>query len=369
MLEPARTLAPGEPVRAAADLDRRRRILAAWLAGAFLLIAAMVGLGGATRLTGSGLSMVEWRPLIGVLPPGSDAEWERVFDLYRRSPQFQITNPWMDLEAFRSIFWLEYLHRACGRFIGLFVALPWAFFLARGWMSRPLAVRTGSLLVLGAAQGGLGWFMVRSGLVDVPEVSHMRLAAHLMLAFFVATWVAWTFLDLVGPRARQRPPAVFSRLAWGMVGLVAVQCIYGAFMAGTRAGWLFSTFPDLNGSLSPVPFLSRSSVLEDLLETPAVIHWVHRALAWATLGYAGLIAYAAVRYRVDPILRGTVRLVVSLVGAQFGLGLATVVLSVPLPIAVAHQLGALATLTAAVVLAWQAVPRPPARLKPRRTAP
>ncbi len=312
--------------------ERPTRPVLIWLAVLLAMVAAMVMLGGVTRLTGSGLSMVEWRPLMGALPPMGDAEWQAVFEKYQRFPQYQQVNQWMALEDFKRIFFWEYLHRLVGRLVGVVFFLPWIFFVVRGrlrgrWMWRTLVAG-----VLGGLQGLLGWFMVRSGLVDLPAVSHLRLAAHLSLAFVVACWIAWLLYEAL-PADEAPPRPALARAAWALVAVVALQTVYGAFMAGTRAGFLFATFPDMHGEMVPT--------LGHLTNDPTTIHFIHRALGWVAL-LAGCAWWWRGRAVATSIRqRRAVHLVLVAVGFQFLLGVATVVMRVPTTIATAHQLGAL----------------------------
>ncbi len=336
-----------------------------WLGIVLAMIVAMVVVGGTTRLTGSGLSMVEWRPLMGTLPPLDEHAWLQTFQRYQESPQYQQANHWMDLPAFKKIFFWEYLHRLLGRSVGLVTLLPWVWFLLRKRMTPSTAHRSFWALVFGGAQGLLGWFMVQSGLVDVPEVSHLRLAAHLGLAFFVGQWVLWLLLDLRASRYTKSPAPVLRRhaiAAWAFLVLLSVQITYGAFMAGTRAGWLFSSFPDMNGHFLPGHFFAGTSLLHDLFQNPSAIHWIHRNLAYGVLGAGIMLARAVARRTDDPrndLRRGSKLLLFTLL-IQFVLGAATVVFGIPTWLAVAHQVGAFALLSATLFVAHTLSRRPTA---------
>ncbi|MCK6573053.1 COX15/CtaA family protein [Myxococcota bacterium] len=319
------------------------RAVAHWLLALYALVGLMVAVGGITRLTGSGLSITEWKPVVGALPPLNEADWQRAFDLYQASPQFQQINHWMSLSDFKGIYFWEWFHRLLGRFIGVAFFVPWLVFLVRGHLRGAWARRTAVAFVLGGLQGALGWFMVASGLVDVPQVSHYRLAAHLSLAFFVGMYLLWLWLDLRGSatppgperaEAASAPPGMGAFVAF--LALLAVQIVYGAFMAGSRAGYLFQTFPDMNGLYVVTGDAAR------FLNDPVGIHFVHRALGWA-VGFAGL----ALAFRLRAWASG--RWLGALVVVQFALGVATVMTAVDLTLAVAHQLGAWALLSAAVV--------------------
>ncbi|MCA9546692.1 MAG: COX15/CtaA family protein [Myxococcales bacterium] len=305
-----------------------------WLWFVFALITAMVAIGGITRLTGSGLSMVEWRPLMGTLPPLSEAEWLRVFDQYKLSPQYAKVNHWMTLADFQRIFFWEYLHRLLGRLIGLVTFFPWLYFVLRKRLSGRTARRAFLAIVFGGLQGLLGWFMVKSGLVDRPEVSHYRLAAHLSLAFFVGAYVLWVIADLDPRPSRAR---VGRRWTWTVGVLLALQIVYGAFMAGTRAGYLFSTFPDMNGVLVPDTWLRLSPAWHNLVENHVAIHFIHRCLAYLVAGAVLALATVGLRRAQAPGDRRAAALLGGLVAVQFGLGVWTVMGGVPIAVATAHQ--------------------------------
>lgn len=326
-------------------------------------IFTMVVIGGITRLTGSGLSMVEWRPLMGALPPMSETEWLDVFAKYQESPQYQTVNQWMTLSDFKSIFFWEYLHRLFGRLIGAFFFFPFAWFMVRGRLKGRLAGRTLIAFLLGGAQGLLGWYMVKSGLVDVAEVSHFRLAAHLCLAFFVGVylvWIAWDLRPQLALKAAARPSP---RWSWGFLVLLAIQIVWGAFMAGKRAGHLSATFPDMNGQFIPDgAFATDASWFSDLMNNPWSIHFFHRTLAWLVLAAGiGLAVHLFKRARANGaqrdstgacIVRQAGQWMAAGIALQFILGVITVVLHVPVWAGVMHQVGAYVLLTIAVRVLW-----------------
>lgn len=349
-----------QDLKARADSQRGVR---QWLYFMWGTVFVMVVIGGITRLTGSGLSMVEWRPLMGILPPMTDAEWLDVFQKYQQSPQYQQVNSWMTLADFKSIFFWEYLHRVFGRLIGLFFFVPFVYFLVKKRLKGRLAGRVGIAFVLGGLQGLLGWYMVKSGLVDVPEVSHYRLAAHLSLAFFVGMYLIWAAWDLVPqePVPAERRP--LPRWVWAFMGLMVVQIVWGAFMAGTRAGHLSPTFPDMNGDFIPPGMLATdASWMVDLMANPWSIHWMHRTLAWLVL--AGGIALTVHMWRrstdaADDRVRRAAKLLAAAVALQFLLGVITVMMHVPVWAGVMHQGGAYLLLTVAAYAAWLSRERKP----------
>lgn len=346
------------------------RAVVVWLWTVYGFIAAMVLIGGITRLTESGLSMVDWHPLMGALPPLSEADWQAVFARYQQSPQYQQVNHWMTVGDFKAIFFWEYFHRLWGRLIGVVFFVPWLYFTLRGRLRGRWAGRALIAFVLGGLQGLLGWFMVQSGLVDVPAVSHYRLAAHLSLAFFVGAYVAWLALDMrpgPAPAEPDRARGVY-RAGWAFIALLAVQIVYGAFMAGTRAGYMYRTWPDMNGAFVPAGLGVMEPVWLDAIANPDTINFVHRTLAWLVAAFALWLAYAGFRRAADARGRRAAVAVGALVVAQFVLGVLTVMHAVPVALGAAHQLGAYLLLTAALVLVHALRPRAGA-LTPALSAP
>jgi cytochrome c oxidase assembly protein subunit 15 len=330
------------------------RAVRVWLLTLWALVLLMVMIGGITRLTGSGLSMVEWRPITGLLPPIGEVAWQNAFAAYQRSPQFQQQNHWMTLGDFQQIYFWEYVHRLFGRLLGFAVVLPWIYFAWRRLMSASVARRTASVLLLGGLQGAVGWYMVKSGLANEPRVSHYRLALHLLLGVGVGQWILWLALDLLAPRTQQHALTGWLRRAvLGLIPLLLLQLVYGAFMAGTRAGYLAATFPDINGRYAPQSFFTSGSLTRDLLDNPASIHYLHRALAFAILAYVTVLVLALRRSRLE--LRATAYLLWAATLGQIALGALTVVLRMPLAVAVAHQGAAYVLCSAAVLLVHAAL--------------
>ncbi len=328
------------------------RAVRTWLLGVYAMIFAMVLVGGITRLTGSGLSMVEWRPLMGAVPPLSDAAWHEVFAKYQRSPQYKLVNTWMTLADFKQIFFWEYLHRLLGRLIGLVFALPFVVFVVRRQIRGRLAWRTGLAFILGGLQGLLGWYMVQSGLVDRPEVSHLRLAAHLLLALLVASWIQWIWLDtrpvpehLEGARGRGLRAG-----AWLLLPLVTLQLVYGAFMAGTRAGFLCATFPKMFGSWVPWGFWNLDPAWHNFFDNPMAIHFIHRLLGLVVAAAVITYWFLARRRARTTAERRTAGWLLTAVLVQLLLGILTVITHVPTALATAHQAGGVLLLAALVAV-------------------
>lgn len=328
------------------------RSVGTWL----LIVAAMVGamtiIGGVTRLTESGLSMVEWRPLIGTLPPFSDGEWARVFALYQATPEYQKINAGMSLDEFKAIFWWEYFHRFWGRLIGLAFTVPLAFFWLKGWAPKPLRGRLLLLLALGGSQGVIGWWMVKSGLVDRPDVSHYRLAVHLGMAFLITGLLVWTALDLMATPAPKPAPAGLRRFGWGALAALSLTIILGAFVAGTNAGMIYNTFPLMDGAFFPPDYTDLSPWWRNGLESIGAIQFHHR---WAAVLTAILIGVVWLRARDLAPYHGQRRaaaILALLAMVQVALGIVTLLSVVWIPLAALHQAMALLVFTAAVWTVW-----------------
>ncbi|MEQ9139025.1 MAG: COX15/CtaA family protein [Thalassobaculum sp.] len=323
---------------------RARPQVAAWLLATAAMVAAMVVIGGITRLTESGLSMVEWRPLMGWIPPLTEAEWERVFALYRQTPEYRLHNAWMTLSDFETIFFWEYLHRVWGRLIGVVFALPFLAFLAAGRLERALAPRLAALFVLGAIQGGIGWWMVTSGLADEPEVSPYRLATHLSMAFLIRGVLLWSAHDLLSPRPAGATPALRAG-ATAVLALVSLTVLAGAFVAGTDAGYAYNTFPLMDGSFVPEGYWEQG--LAGMAEWVPAVQFNHRWLAVGTaLATLGFCHWAG--RRAPDAARLPLRLLAVAVAAQVALGIAALLLVVPVWLGALHQAGAVALFSTAV---------------------
>ncbi len=321
------------------------RKIAQWLYACCAMIAMMVLLGGLTRLTHSGLSMVEWKPLTGWLPPLSHEEWQLTFEKYQQYPQFQKLNQGMDLQGFQSIFWLEYLHRVWGRLIGFFFLLPFLYFLVRGYIRAGLIPRLLLIFLLGGLQGGLGWYMVKSGLVDRPDVSQYRLAAHLGAAFLIYAYILWTALSLhlsaqtpLGRRLADRTPEVLALL---LLCLVFTAVMSGALVAGLDAGLAFNTFPMMGGRWIPDGLDLLQPGWRNLFENLITVQFNHRVIA--TTVFISVLAFwfYAIRKQMPARARIALHCMLAAILLQVALGISTLLLAVPVPLASAHQMGAL----------------------------
>ena len=317
------------------------------------MVFAMVVLGGATRLTESGLSMVEWQPFT-LAPPLTDDAWLREFSGYQQSPQFQKENSWMTVEDFKGIYWLEYLHRLWGRIIGVAFAVPFMWFLAKRAVDGRLGWKLAGLFILGAAQGALGWYMVASGLVDRPDVSQYRLAAHLFAALVLYAALIWTALDhfrTVRPLPAPQPAdAAFARAALGVAVAVLVVMVSGAFVAGLDAGLIYNTFPLMDGHLVPPGLYTMSPWAANIFENIMTVQFNHRVLAMVLVALVAGLWLRSRRCPAPPARRlADALFAMSLL--QAALGISTLLLIVPLPLALAHQGGALILFTLALCLA------------------
>jgi cytochrome c oxidase assembly protein subunit 15 len=335
-----------------------RRHVGLWLAICAATILGMILLGGVTRLTNSGLSMVEWRPLLGIIPPLNHEQWLAVFAKYKSSPEYQIVNAGMSLDEFKYIFMYEYLHRVLGRIIGILFFVPYLYFLIKGRIPVGYRGKLALLFILGGCQGLLGWFMVKSGLVDDPRVSHYRLTAHLGLAVLIFGFMLWLTCSLL-----DRPPATdhaagqsaisrtVARVAALFAGLLYLMILSGGLVAGSRAGYAWSTWPLMGDSFIPPGLYATTPLWLAAFEDITTIQFNHRMFAYllALLG-AGLVA-AVWRHSQDLLARRAALLLGALLTAQIVLGIYTIVHHVPIASAAAHQVVGVALFGTAIYLA------------------
>jgi len=330
--------------------DRRsRRAIATWLLLCCGLVYCMVVLGGVTRLTGSGLSMVEWRPVTGVLPPMNDLEWQAEFELYQLSPEYQKVNSHMSVEDFKGIFWLEYLHRLLGRTIGLVFLGGFLIFLFTGNIRKQDTGRYLLMFILGGLQGVLGWYMVKSGLVNNPHVSQYRLTAHLVAAFAIYAYMFWVALGLLFPTGRGEPHRLYGRTL-ALTGLVTLTVISGGFVAGLKAGFAFNTFPLMNGKWVPDQLFALQPAWRNLFENMVTVQFNHRVLAITVLASVALYWISAMRARLPRRLGLAVHVLLAVTVLQVTLGILTLLLHVPMHLAATHQAVAMLLFTVALYL-------------------
>jgi cytochrome c oxidase assembly protein subunit 15 len=331
----------------------RDRAIGRWLLICAGMTFVMVILGGITRLSGSGLSIMEWNPLMGVLPPMNGAEWDRLFGLYRGIAQYKHINPDMTLGAFKGIFWWEWSHRLWGRLLGVVFFLPFLWFLFKGYFRRPYGDRVGALrlaaiFILGALQGAVGWYMVASGFEDRDSVSQYRLVFHLLMALLIYALILWSAFDLLAPdefhdeRVKARR---LKRHAWLLLAAITLELALGGLVAGLHGGLIYNDFPRMNGDWIAPDVFSMSPWWLSITENPGTAQFLHRLGA---LLVTLLIALLALRPASTMLLPGRTVLLVLAVIVQVALGASTLILVVPLPLAAAHQAGAVLLLTAAL---------------------
>ena len=313
-------------------MNADNRNLVVWLSCVCVVIYLMIVVGGVTRLTQSGLSMVDWKPIMGVIPPITLTEWEQAFEAYKQYPEFQKINQDMNLEQFKGIFYWEFGHRLLGRIIGLVYFIPFMIFLALGRIEKRWKPQLWIAFVLGGLQGLMGWYMVKSGLVDIPHVSHFRLAAHLLLAILILAVLFWLILDLLGVKhiqvsGRVQKASVFILL------LLALQLLLGAFTAGLDAGHGFNTYPLMHGQWLADAAVMIEPLWRNFIENGVMIQFMHRWLgAFLLIGVIGLAIATARNGMLFPAM-----VLVGITAIQFGLGVATLMLRVPVVLGSLHQ--------------------------------
>lgn len=336
-----------------------RRDVAVWLFACCAMVFSMVLIGGITRLTESGLSMVEWRPLFGALPPFGAAEWDRIFALYRQTPQYQELGAGMTLAEFKTIYWWEYVHRLSGRLTGVVFLAPFVWFLARRRIDRRLALGLTALFALGGLQGLLGWYMVQSGLIDQPRVSPYRLTAHLALALGIYAALLRLALGAARPRAEAVHDGRLSgvrRLAWIALAVVTATILSGGFMAGTRAGWTYNTFPLMDGALVPAGYFALTPWYANPFENIAAVQFDHRLLAIASLALVLALWWRSRWLVLGRHGRWAALGLAAWVPVQVALGVATLLLVVPVPLAALHQGGAVLLFSLLIWLLYELRP-------------
>ncbi|HEV2333935.1 MAG TPA: COX15/CtaA family protein [Stellaceae bacterium] len=350
---------------AATAADESLRPIALWLIVCCAMIFLMVVIGGVTRLTRSGLSITEWEPITGILPPLSPAAWAAEFAKYQHIPQYRVINLGMSLDDFKTIYLWEYVHRLWGRLIGVAYGLPFLYFALRRRLPRPLIAPLAGILALGFLQGALGWYMVTSGLATRVEVSQYRLVAHLALALLIyaaTLWIALGLLESPSPAPREREgsapkaregegaPGRWRRAAEALIALIGLTMLAGGFTAGLHAGLVDNTFPLMDGSFVPAGYAQLHPFIRNWFETIPAVQFDHRLLAETTVAAVLLFWLAGRRAALPRPPRLALHALLAAAILQFSLGVATLLLVVPIPLAAAHQAGGLLLLTAAIVL-------------------
>ena len=324
------------------------RQVARWLMLCAIVVFGMILLGGVTRLTHSGLSMVDWRPLVGVIPPIGEQEWLATFDKYKQFPEYQKINKGMSLDGFKVIFMYEYLHRVLGRLIGVIFILPFLFFYFTKRIKSGLTPKLIIMLIGGGCQGLLGWYMVKSGLVDKPDVSQYRLSAHLGAAVLIHSFILWTAFDLVSRRTEQ--PAQLKTFAYSLSGLIFLMILTGGLVAGTKAGYAYPTWPLMGDSFIPAGLYSMTPTWLSAFEDITTIQFNHRIFAYIIIALVLSFAVKAFRAGIQGPIRTAVFCLIGLLILQVSLGISTLIFYVPIPVAAAHQVGAVALLSASLFI-------------------
>ncbi|GAA4897171.1 COX15/CtaA family protein [Flaviramulus aquimarinus] len=312
-----------------------------WLLTGCILIFIMVVVGGITRLTHSGLSISNYKLISGTIPPLNDIEWETAFDLYKQYPEYQKLNNQFTLQDFKDIYFWEWLHRVIGRFIGLVFLLPFIYFLVTKQLTKSTTKKAVILLSLGAFQGFLGWYMVKSGLVDNPDVSHYRLAAHLTTAFITFAYTFWVALDLVFPNKKEVNKSFRNLIRFGLA-LLILQIIYGAFVAGLDAGFIHNHWPMMSEGkfMHDTVYIEQNPIFKNFIEGKSGVQFIHRILAYLVVALILLIYAKAKKLSLTTYQFKGINFLLVMVGIQFLLGVFTILLQVPVWLGVAHQIGA-----------------------------
>lgn len=332
-----------------------QKAIAVWLFICCFLVFAMVVVGGVTRLTDSGLSIVEWQPIVGTMPPITDDDWEELLEKYRQTPQYQQVNKGMSVDEFKSIFWWEYFHRLLGRAIGLVFFLPFVYFLVRKQIDRTLGWKLTGIFVLGGLQGLMGWYMVMSGLVDDVRVSQYRLTAHLGLAFIIFAALFWVATGLLSARTgghayqvNNPVPQSLRRFSILLTLLIFIMVLSGGLVAGIRAGLAYNTFPLMNGHFIPPEIFLLEPWYRNFFENMATVQFDHRLIAWLLAILVPIFWFKARKYQLSDSARMACHLLLIMLAIQISLGIATLLQAVPIPLAAAHQGGAVLLFTAAL---------------------
>jgi len=308
-----------------------------WLLSGCFLIFTMVIIGGITRLTHSGLSMVDWKLFMGTIPPLNNVQWQETFNLYKQSPEFLKVNYNFTLQEFKSIFFWEYLHRLIGRLLGIVFIIPFVYFLLKNKLTKKLKIQTTILLIMGAMQGAIGWWMVKSGLVNRPDVSHFRLAVHLITAFLTCAYTFWIVLPLIFTKINRGNVQLF-KLNISLLFLVVIQIIYGAFVAGLNAGYGFNTWPLMNGEWIPEAVYSLNPFWKNFTEAPYGVQFIHRTLALFIIIIVFFIWNYSKKMQLHTAQKKALTIQILIVILQIILGILTLILIVPISLALAHQI-------------------------------
>lgn len=334
-------------------MNRKDKPIIIWLLTGCLLIFLMVVIGGITRLTNSGLSMVDWKLIIEMIPPLNEKEWMDAFEKYQQFPEYQQVNFAFTLAEFKSIFFWEYLHRLIGRIIGLVFIIPFLYFLIRKQLSKKLIVQTLLLLGMGAFQGFLGWWMVKSGLIKDPDVSHDRLAIHLITAFLTFAYTFWVALGLIYKNEEREGVKKIRQVIYLLLGLVVIQIIYGAFVAGLNAGFVMNTWPKMGNQWIADSVTAIQPLWKNFINGIGGVQFVHRYLAYIIVAIVIYLLLISVKFSINDLQRKSLVALIIVVFIQFLLGIFTLLYAVPITLGVLHQIGAFLFLGTVVFALFQ----------------
>ena len=320
-------------------ITSKNKHLIIWLTSGIIVLYVMILVGGITRLTESGLSMVEWHPVAGILPPLSELEWNEQFNKYKNSPEGKIINTDMNLESYKFIFFWEYIHRLLGRIIGILFIIPFFIFIYNGLINKSNYIRYLLLLFLGLIQGLIGWYMVQSGLIDIPEVSHYRLALHFLFALIIVNYTLWIILDLLFPNKVVIKNQKYFKSILVLTAILILQILYGTFVAGLNAGYFWNTFPLINKQLIPIEIFSSSqSTIIHITNDLMTVQFIHRTLATILLIYTLFLLLNKTNYKLSLIQNFGLNIFAYVLSIQFIIGITTLIYRVPLILGLGHQL-------------------------------
>ncbi|HET7819177.1 MAG TPA: COX15/CtaA family protein [Bacteroidia bacterium] len=319
-------------------MEKKYKPIVIWLLTGCILIYAMVVIGAVTRLTGSGLSITEWKIVTGTLPPLSEEAWQKEFDAYKQIPQYKLINSHFELSDFKNIYFWEYLHRLIGRMIGIVFLIPFVWFWIKKKLPQDFMKKAMVLFVLGGFQGFLGWFMVKSGLSENVYVSHYRLAIHLISAFTVFGFTFWYALDLI--YTNKYPHPALRKISILLLSVIILQIIYGAFVAGLKAGYGYPTWPKMGNEWLPSDIVALEPLWKNFMEGHAGVQFIHRYLAYIVVILVGILFFKSKKTNTSRSQKTIINSLVIIVLAQFLLGVLTLLYGVPITVAVLHQTGA-----------------------------
>ena len=320
-------------------MTSQNKYLILWLCSGIIMLYIMLLIGGITRLTESGLSMVEWHPISGILPPLSDTQWTQELEKYKKSPEGKLINTNITMASYKIIFFWEYIHRLMGRIIGIIFIIPFFIFVYKGTINKNNYIRYIIILFLGLMQGLMGWYMVKSGLINIPEVSHYRLALHFFLALIIINYIFWTILNLLFPNKIPNKNKKYFILILILSIILSLQIVYGTFVAGLNAGHFWNTFPLMNNQIIPQEiFLLSQNMLMHITNDLITVQFIHRTIGFLLLLYTFFLLINKHKYQLNQLQNLALNIFACILFAQFILGVATLIYRIPLILGLGHQL-------------------------------